>query len=84
MSDTDHYHSQVKRQNLVQLFLDTQKIDQYISTHLYGAIVDVNNESFYEDNSVLINSSVADLSSDLINNTFDRGRKASRKDKQVA
>ena len=23
MSETDHYHSQVKRQNLVQLFLDT-------------------------------------------------------------
>ena len=35
-SDHDHYQKEVKRNNLIGLFLQGVEIDKYITTHLYG------------------------------------------------
>ena len=38
LSEHDHTEAKVRRNNLVQLFLDELQADKYISTHLYGAM----------------------------------------------
>ena len=37
-SESNHYSKQVKRQNLIQLFLQGNEVDDYIVTHLYGEV----------------------------------------------
>ena len=37
-SDHDHYGKDVKRKNLIKLFLEGNEIDKYITTHMYGEI----------------------------------------------
>lgn len=37
-SDHEHFHKGVKRQNLINLFLQGAEIENYITTHLYGDV----------------------------------------------
>ena len=38
MSEAGYYRQEVRRNNFIQLFLDRYNADQYVATHLYGAI----------------------------------------------
>jgi hypothetical protein len=37
-SEHDHYRGVVKRNNLVELFLDQLEVDKFVATHLFGEI----------------------------------------------
>ena len=37
-SDVDHYETKVMRRNLVELFLENQDTNKYITTHLFGVL----------------------------------------------
>ena len=38
VSEAGYYRQEVRRNNFIQLFLDRYNADQYVATHLYGAI----------------------------------------------
>ena len=62
----------MRRNNLVEFFLDTQQADKYISTHLYGAIADMHNADVsMDDASDLLSTSAAALVKDL-STTFEK------------
>ena len=37
-SETDHYKPMIKRSNFVDLYLDDYNADEFVASHLYGAI----------------------------------------------
>lgn len=37
-SDHEHFHKGIKRQNLIDMFLQGAEIENYVTTHLYGDI----------------------------------------------
>ena len=41
LSETDHYKSVVKRGNFLSLFLAEYNVDDFVATHLYGALNNV-------------------------------------------
>ena len=57
----------VKRQNFVDLFLDNYQSDEYIVTHLYGALYNLNPNASYDELEDVFNKSALDLSC-----TFDQ------------
>ena len=64
-SEHDHYEMKVKRSNFVNLFLDNYHADQYIVTHLYGAMqhLDDNDyadvDDFFETSAVNLSTTFA-------------------------
>lgn len=38
LSEDNHYQKEVKRQNLIKMFLHGMEVDKFISTHLYGEL----------------------------------------------
>ena len=37
-SETDHYKPKIRRNNLIDLYLDDYNADEFVANHLYGAI----------------------------------------------
>lgn len=61
-SEDDHYRGQVKRKNLVSLFLHELEADRFIATHLYGAIKDLNAENSFIEMEDLLENDIMNLS----------------------
>jgi hypothetical protein len=52
----------VKRKNLMKLFIEGNEIDKYISTHLFGEILKVNDNHETVNESHILDISVSTLS----------------------
>jgi len=52
----------VKRKNLMKLFIEGNEIDKYISTHLFGEILKVNDNHETVNESHILDISVCTLS----------------------
>ena len=76
MSENEYVQKQVRKNNLVEFFLNEIDADRYISTHLYGAIAEVHNADLsIEDASDIFNTSARSLLIDMsANNSFDKRR----------
>ena len=61
MSEDDYREKEVKRSTLITLFLNELATDRYITTHLYGAIRDVELD-LSQDDGASFRKSLLDLS----------------------
>ena len=74
----------MRRNNLVEFFLNEYEADKYMSTHLYGAIAGIHNaEASLDDASDIFNTSAALVLTEFSNqNTFDKKQWVTEKELQ--
>lgn len=53
-SDNDHYQKEVKRSNLLKLFLEGVQVDKFIMTHQYGEFKHTNDLDQTINDSIII------------------------------
>ena len=65
-SETDHYKPKIRRNNLIDLYLDDYNADEFVANHLYGAIDNLSVDVSHDELENLLSTSAQNLSQSFV------------------